>query len=75
MVNLNCDIDSGTDAVENNQDSVKYAAEIFDKYGSIIRAVIRANINDKSQQEDIFQDFFISLVHRPIPKYIDNVKG
>ncbi|MHC4754480.1 MAG: RNA polymerase sigma factor, partial [Planctomycetota bacterium] len=38
-------------------------------------AVIRANINDKSQQEDIFQDFFISLVHRPIPKYIDNVKG
>ena len=75
MINLNLDIDSGTDAVENNQDSVKYAAEIFDKYGNIIRAVIKATINDTHQQDDIFQNFFISLVRRPIPKYVDNVKG
>lgn len=75
MVNLNLDIDSGTDAVENNQDPVKYAAEIFDKYEDIIRAVIKATINDKSQQDDIFQDFFISLVRRPVPKYVDNVEG
>jgi RNA polymerase sigma factor (sigma-70 family) len=54
---------------------VGLAAEVFGKYGDDILAVIRFNVDDQSKANDIFQDFFVSLVRKPIPPHIKDVKG
>lgn len=54
---------------------VQLAAEIFGKYGDDIRAIIYFNVADQSKADDLFQDFFVSLVHNPIPPHIDDVKA
>ena len=54
---------------------VGLAAEVFGKYGDEILAVIRFNIDDPARANDIFQEFFVSLVRRPIPPDIQDVRG
>jgi RNA polymerase sigma factor (sigma-70 family) len=54
---------------------VGLAAEVFDRYGDEIRALIHFNIKDKSKVDDIFQNFFVSIVHKPIPPDIEDIKG
>lgn len=62
------------EANEKIQGKVKQATEIFDKYGGTIRAIIHFQLNDKSKEDDIFQQFFLSLVRKPIPVGIQNIK-
>ncbi len=57
------------------QNNMRIVAQIFDEYGDLIRDMIRFRVNDTSIVDDIFQDLFVSLVHRPIPPYIQNIKG
>ena len=54
---------------------VEMAAKAFDKYGDAIRAVIRLNVRNESQTDDVYQNFFLAIVHKPIPSGIQNVKG
>jgi RNA polymerase sigma factor (sigma-70 family) len=54
---------------------VKKAKEVFDKYGNEIRAVIELNVKDQHTIEDIFQDFFVSVVENPIPQDVEDVRG
>jgi len=54
---------------------VERAAEIFDQYGDTIRALILFHVNDEAEVDDIFQDLFLSLVRKPIPSGIQDVKG
>ena len=54
---------------------VGLAAEVFGKYGDEILAVIRFNVDDQSRANDIFHDFFVSLVRRPIPPHVQDIKG
>jgi RNA polymerase sigma factor (sigma-70 family) len=54
---------------------VGLAAEVFGKYGDEILAVIRFNVNDQSKANDIFQDFFVSLVRKPVPSHIEDIRG
>jgi len=54
---------------------VGLAAEVFDKYGDEIRSIIHFNIKDKSKADDIFQSFFVSIVCKPIPPDIQDMKG
>ena len=54
---------------------VGLAAKVFGKYGDEILAVIRFNVDDQSRANDIFQDFFVSLVRKPIPSHIQDVRG
>ena len=54
---------------------VGLAAEVFGKYGDEILAVIRFNIDDPAKANDIFQDFFVSLVRKPIPSNIEDIRG
>jgi RNA polymerase sigma factor (sigma-70 family) len=56
-------------------DNVARSAEIFSEYGDFIRAVIRYQVSNDAQADDLFQNFFLSLVSRPIPAGIHNVKG
>jgi RNA polymerase sigma factor (sigma-70 family) len=53
---------------------VGLAAELFGKYGDEIRAVIRFNVDDQSRANDIFQDFFVALVRKPVPTYVQDVR-
>ena len=55
--------------------SVNIAARVFAEYGDFIRAVIRYNTKDESNVDDIFQDFFLALVYKPIPEGIQNIKS
>jgi RNA polymerase sigma factor (sigma-70 family) len=55
--------------------NVSIAAEIFIKYWDFIYAVIRYKVADKGQIDDLFQNFFISLVCSPPTPDIKNIKG
>ena len=60
---------------DNHGDNVESAAKVFDEYGGFIRAVISSNVKDEVRADDIFQDFFLDLVRKPVPKYVKNVKS
>ena len=51
------------------------AAEIFTKYGDFIRGVIQCKVADKGEVDDLFQNFFLSLVSRPPAPNVKNIKG
>jgi len=57
------------------QNNTRIAAQVFDEYGNEIREMISFRVNDQSIVDDIYQDLFVSLVHRPIPPGTQNVKG
>jgi RNA polymerase sigma factor (sigma-70 family) len=54
---------------------VGLASELFQRYGDEIRAIIHFNVKDKSKADDIFQEFFVSVIHKPIPSGIEDVKA
>ena len=54
---------------------VDNAVQIITEYGDFIRLMIHLQVNDKNSEEDIFQNFFLSLVAHPIPANIDNIRG
>lgn len=55
--------------------NVDRAAEIFSEYGDFIRAIIRYQVSNDAHADDLFQDFFLSLVSKPVPAGIQNVKS
>jgi len=54
---------------------VQRATAIFFEHCDFIRAVIRHKIKDESMAEDLFHDFFLSLVSRPVPAEVRDIKG
>ncbi|UCC98730.1 MAG: sigma-70 family RNA polymerase sigma factor [Phycisphaerales bacterium] len=54
---------------------VRLAAEVFDKYSDDIRAIIHFHVRNKSKVDDVFQDFFVSLVRNPIPSHVEDIKA
>ena len=54
---------------------VAAAAKVFDDHGGFIRIVIRSHVQDEDLAEDLFQDFFISLISKPLPRGLRNIKG
>ena len=63
-----------TDA-DNYGNNVKSASRVFGEYGGFIRAVISSKVRDEGRADDIFQDFFLDLVRKPMPKHIKNIKS
>jgi len=59
----------------NYANNVDVAAKIFAEYGDFIRMVIRYQVKNEAQVDDLFQDFFLSLVASPLPAGVQNVKG
>jgi len=57
------------------RNNVGLAAEIYTEHGDFIRMVIFSQVKNKAQVDDIFQDFFLSLVYKPIPQDVKNIKG
>jgi len=48
---------------------------VFSQYGEFIRVVIRYHIKDEARADDFFQDFFLSLIFKPVPPGVQNIKG
>jgi len=65
----------GREARRDARKNVQRAAEIFDQYGDEIEALIRFQVQDQTAIDDIFQNLFLSLVNKPVPRGISNVKG
>ncbi len=64
--------------VSNNDDcrkNVGVAARIVSEYTDFIYMVICSQVQNKSRVDDIFQNFFISLVFKPIPEDVKNIKS
>ena len=62
--------------VENKietEERVRQAEDIFETYGDEIRAMISLNVKEQSLADDVFQDLFLSVVHKPIPPHIDRI--
>jgi len=64
-----------TQQIDKYADNVNKAGKIFAENEGFIRAVIRYKVRDDSQAQAIFQDFFLSLVYKPIPQAVKNVKS
>jgi len=56
-------------------DNVNTAAKIFIEYGDFIRAVIRCQVKNETQVDDLFQDFFLSLIANPLPADVRNIRS
>lgn len=54
---------------------VERAACIFTEHGDFIHAVIRSRVKDHAQADDLFQDFFLSLVCKPPPASVKKLKS
>jgi RNA polymerase sigma factor (sigma-70 family) len=54
---------------------VQRATAVFSEHGEFIRGIIRLKIKDEGTAEDIFHDFFLSLVARPIPADVRDIKS
>lgn len=59
----------------DSSNNVSLAAKVFDEHGDFIRTVINCRVRDEHLRSDIYHDFFLSLVRRPIPEEVTNVKG
>jgi RNA polymerase sigma factor (sigma-70 family) len=57
------------------RDNVNTAFEVFAEHSNFIRAVIGSRIKNQAQADDIFQNFFLSLVHKPVPEGVKDVKS
>jgi RNA polymerase sigma factor (sigma-70 family) len=55
--------------------NIARAAQIFSEYGDFIRSIIRFRTGDEDLTDDLFQDYFLSLVSRPIPQDVQNIKS
>lgn len=55
--------------------SVEAAARVFLEHGEYIRTVIRQKVRNKVEVEDFVQDFFLSLVSRPLPGDVRNIRS
>ena len=55
--------------------NVERAAELFDEHGDFIRSIIRFHVRNEAEAEDLFQDLFLSIVAKPLPEEVRNIKG
>ena len=60
---------------DKNRKNAEQASQIFFKYGDFIRSVIHTKLNDPEKEENMFQDFFLSLVYKPMPTDVKNKKS
>ena len=58
-----------------NRKNVEWASQIFFKYGDFIRSIIHTKLNNPEKEENMFQDFFLSLVYKPMPTDVQNKKS
>lgn len=58
-----------------NRKNVVLATKVCTDHESFIRAVIRSKLKNPAHVDDIFQNFFLSLVYKPLPEGVKNIKS
>jgi RNA polymerase sigma factor (sigma-70 family) len=58
-----------------SENPVEYAAYIIEKYESFIRTVIHSQNTTQIPEEDLFQDFYLALISKPVPENVRDLKG
>jgi RNA polymerase sigma factor (sigma-70 family) len=56
-------------------ENVSSAAEIFAEHGDYIYKIIRYKAQNQNDVDDLYHDFFLSLVAKPVPPDIENIKS
>jgi RNA polymerase sigma factor (sigma-70 family) len=54
---------------------VQTAYEILENHKELVHATINTRMNNTMEADDVFQDFFLSLVDKPIPTNLENIGG
>lgn len=55
--------------------AVQAATAIFSQYGDFIRTVIRFQAENKLDSDDLYQEFYLSLIHKPLPADVRDFKS
>ncbi len=56
-------------------DKVRYAAQIYEEHGAFIKKVIEFKVKNKALADDLYQDFFLTLIRKPLPNPVTNIRG
>ena len=56
---------------EDLQERVDCTYNLFAEHGPTLHAMILLHVNDKSLADDIYQDLFVYLVRKPLPKGLE----
>jgi len=56
-------------------DNAKAAQKIFDEHGQFIRSAISFNVRSADLVDEIYQEFFLFLLSKPLPDDIQNIRG
>lgn len=59
----------------NNDSAVRAATAIFDEHGEFIRVILRHQAGSGLDIEDLFQEFYLALLHKPVPAEVQDVRG
>ena len=62
-------------STSDSANNVHFAGKVFAEYGDFIRAVIRSQVKNKAETDDLFQNFFLFLASKPLPDNVRNVKS
>jgi RNA polymerase sigma factor (sigma-70 family) len=67
-------------AANKSQDSdalrnVDRVTGVFVKHGDFVRSLIRFHIKNEAEAEDMFQELFLNLIAKPVPKNVRNIRG
>ncbi len=54
---------------------VELATQIFAEYGPTIRAMIRQHVTRSDEEDEVYQNLYLSLVCNPPPQPLSNVAG
>lgn len=60
---------------KNLAERIDRTARIFEEYGGFIHKVILYQVKDRNQADDLFQDFFLSLISKPAKKDVKDMKS
>jgi len=61
--------------IRNDMSKVAHAEKVFSQHADFIRSILRFRVGDEDLANDLFQDYFLSLVAKPIPKNVQNIKS
>jgi len=59
----------------SGRSAAEAAADLFDQYGDFIRATIHFQAKNEFMEDDLFQEFFLVLIAKPVPANVENVKS
>ena len=56
-------------------ENLRSAIEIFVEHGKFIQTVIKCHVSDLHLRNDLYHDFFLTLIKRPLPKGLKNTRA